>query len=88
MLVIVLHFTSAFMPQRFAGETRCYLTYTPDDAQALGSLPQHIQPGELLVNEGSAMLAFGRPTNTAPASSSLECCPCQTDRNKSSRLTR
>jgi hypothetical protein len=61
MLAVVLQVTVAFMLQRFAGETRYYLTYTPDDAQALNWLSQHIQPGELLVNDGSADAGIWAP---------------------------
>ncbi|MBV9598002.1 MAG: hypothetical protein JOZ87_14160 [Chloroflexi bacterium] len=59
--VVLAQVTVALMAQRFSAEAVYYLTYSPDDAAAFAWLAQHIQPGELLVNDGSADAGIWAP---------------------------
>jgi hypothetical protein len=53
--------TLILMAQRFAAESTFYLTFSPDDAMALRWLGAHLQPGDLVVNDGSADAGIWAP---------------------------
>jgi uncharacterized protein DUF6541 len=60
-VTVLAQITLALLEQRFSAESVHYLTYTADDAAAFDWLRQHIRPGEVVINDGSADAGIWTP---------------------------